>query len=183
MKKILHATLAILFLAAAAQAVDMSAALTFSCLGAADGGYREIYGSGGFMPGLRLEAIVGGDISLYASYGYFSMKGETAVLGFASRSRQHFASVGAAWRRALSPALNGFLHAGLLYVHFREEALGEELSGNAIGAEAGAGAEFHLGSRLLLVPFASYLFANDTVDGVKVKLGGFRAGVGLGVRL
>lgn len=183
MKKILHATLAILFLAAAAQAVDMSAALTFSYLGAADGGFREIYGSGGFMPGLRLEAMVGGDISLYAAYGYFNQKGETAVLGSESRSKQHFASAGAAWRRGLSPALNGFLHAGLLYVHFQEEALGAELSGNAIGAEAGVGAEFRLGSKLLLVPFASYLFASDTVDGVKIKLGGFRAGIGLGLRL
>ena len=182
MKKISCAILALAILAPAAHAAGLSAALTFSYIGMADSGFREVYGAGGFMPGLRLEAALGGSVSIYAAYGYFTQKGETPLMGHECDSTQHHAAAGAAWRRSLSPKLDGFLHAGLAYVRYSEKAMDEEISGGALGAEAGAGLDFKISSRLFVQPFVSYLYAGDTVDGAKVKLGGFRAGLGLGVR-
>ena len=78
--------------------------------------------------------------------------------------------------------LDWSVYAGLLYVIYREEALGEKVTGSAPGAEIGASLEYKISARLFLFPFAAYMLANDTVEGTDVKLGGFKAGVGAGIR-
>ncbi|TFG78056.1 MAG: hypothetical protein E4H23_08180 [Chrysiogenales bacterium] len=182
MKKNLLVFLALLSLAAAAQAKNMSAALTVSYLGKADSGFKEIYGSGGIQPGLRLEALLGKGISLYGSYDYFSKKGKTPVLQEDASSRQHFISAGAAWRKGLSEKLDWSLYGGLLLISYQEEALGETVKENAFGVELGGSLQYKMSSRLFLFPFVSYMIANDSVGEVEVKLGGFKVGVGLGIK-
>ena len=111
----------------------------------------------------------------------FRKKGTTAVLAEESKTTQHFIAAGAAWRKGLSAKLDGSLYAGLLVVRYREEALGETVKGTALGVEAGGGLRYMLSARLFLSPFVSYLLADDTIAGTKVKLGGFKAGVGVGL--
>jgi hypothetical protein len=182
MKKTLLVILAITILAASVPAKSLSLALTVSYLGKTDSGFKEVYGAGGILPGLRFEAGVWKGLSLYCSYDYFSKKGTTPALGQEAKTREHFLSVGAAWKGALGEKLDWSLFGGLLYVSYREEALDEKVTGNAMGAEIGAGLDYRISSGLFLFPYASYMAANDTVGEIDVKLGGFKAGVGLGLR-
>ncbi len=182
MKKTLLAVLALTTLAASLPAKSISLALTVSYLGKADGGFKEVYGTGGVLPGLRVEAGIWKGLSLFGAYGYFSKKGMTPVLVQKTSTSQHFFSVGAAWRGALGEKLDWSICGGLLYVTYREEALGDTVTGGAPGAEIGASLEYKISSRLFLFPFAAYMLANDTVDGTGIKLGGFQAGVGAGIR-
>jgi opacity protein-like surface antigen len=182
MKNTLLLILAVMSLTITIQAKNMSAQLTVSYLGHADSGFREIYGSGGIQPGLRFEAVVWKDFSLYAAYGYFSKKGTTPVLEEEAKTTQHFISVGPVWQRQLSEKLSWNIYAGLLVVVFREEALGETIKDNAVGLEVGGGIRYRLSAKLFLSPSVSYLLANDTVESTEVKLGGVKAGVGLGIR-
>jgi hypothetical protein len=181
MKKKFLLTLMMLALAGALQVRGVSLELTGAYLRPADGGFREVYGSGGMMPGLRLEANVLKDVSLYASYGYFSRKGTTPVLEAEAKVTQNYVTLGAAWRKGLSEKLAMGLFAGVLYVSYKEEALGETVSDNAVGFDAGVDLRWAIAGKLFLSPFLSYLLANDTVEDVKVKLGGLRAGIGLGM--
>lgn len=182
MNKKLLAFLTIVSLAAAARAESISAALTLSYLAKSDSGFKEVYGSGGFQPGLRLEASVWKGLSFYGSYGYFAKTGATPVLAAEAKTTQHFMGVGAAWRGDLSRSLAWGVYAGLLYVRFQEEAIGEKIKDGAMGGELGALLDCRLSEKLFVFPFFSYLLADHTVEGVKVKLGGIKAGAGLGIR-
>lgn len=182
MKKTLLVILALATMAAIVPAKNLSLALTASYLGKSDSGFKEIYGSGGVMPGMRLEAVVWKGLSIFASYGFFAKTGATPVLADEARTRQHFMAAGAAWRGRLAEKLDWSAFAGLLFVSYREEALGEEATGTATGGEIGASLEYKVSARLFLFPFAVLMLASDAVEGTDVKLGGFQAGVGAGIR-
>ena len=106
----------------------------------------------------------------------------TPVLKEECTTRQHFIAAGGAWSRELAEKLDLKLYAGLLYINYKEEALGEKVTGSAVGAELGAGLSYMLSARLFLSPFVSYQMAGDTVDETNIKLGGFQVGIGLGLR-
>ncbi len=129
MKKTLLVILALTTIAASLPARNLSLALTASYLGKADSGFKEVYGSGGVMPGLRFEAAVWKGLSIYGSYGFFAKTGTTPVLAAEAKTSQHFLAAGAAWRGAMGEKLDWGVYAGLLYVIYREEALGEKVTG------------------------------------------------------
>jgi hypothetical protein len=181
MKKTLLVILAITTMAASVPARNLSLAMTASYLAKSDSGFKEVYGSGGVMPGLRLEAAVWKGLSVYGAYGYFAKTGTTPVLAAEAKTRQHFLAAGGAWRGALAPKLEWGLYGGLLYVNYREEALGDKVTGNALGFEIGARLDYSVSAKFFLFPFVACLLANDTVAGTDVKLGGFQAGVGAGI--
>ncbi|TFG80565.1 MAG: hypothetical protein E4H23_02040 [Chrysiogenales bacterium] len=183
MKKILLLVLGISLLVTASWAKGFSLAPTISYLGKDDAGFKEVYGSGGIQPGLRAEAVVWKGLSIYASYGYFSKKGTTPVLEEEAKTTQHSISLGAAWRGTLSEKMSWGIYAGLLHIRYQEEALGEKIKDGSSGLELGALLDYNLSEKIFLFPFLSYLAANDTIDDIKIKLGGFKAGFGLGVRL
>ena len=183
MKKIALLLLGISLLITISWAEGFSLAPTISYLGKEDAGFKEIYGSGGIQPGLRAEAVVWKELSIYASYGYFSKKGTTPVLEEEAKTTQHSFSLGAAWRGALSGKAAWGIYAGLLHIRYQEEALGGKIKDSAMGIELGALLDYSLSDRIFLFPFLSYLTASDTIDDMKIKLGGFKAGVGLGIRL
>lgn len=183
MKKILLIVLGTALLFTASWAKGFSLAPTLSYLGRDDAGYKEVYGSGGIQPGLRIEAGVWKNLSIYASYGFFTKKGTTPVLEEDAKTTQHSLALGAAWRGTIAEKMAWGVYAGLLHIRYREEALGEEITGGATGIEAGVLLDYDLSDAIFVFPFVSYLKADDTVDEMKIKLGGFKAGIGVGIRL
>jgi hypothetical protein len=183
MKKILLLVAGISILLATSWAEGFSLAPTISYLGKNDAGFKEIYGSGGIQPGLRAEAVVWKGLSVYAAYGYFSKKGTTPVLEEEARTTQHSFSLGAAWRKTLSEKAAWGIYAGLLHIRYQEEALGDKIKDSAMGIELGALLDYNITEKIFLFPFLSYLKADDTIEETKIKLGGFKAGIGLGIRL
>jgi hypothetical protein len=182
MKKILLLVMAISVLFASSWAKSFSLAPTLSYLGKDDAGFKEVYGSGGIQPGLRFEATISKNFSLYAFYGFFSKKGTTPVLAEEAKNTQHSFSIGAVWRGTLSGKMTWGVYAGLLHIRYQEEALGDKIKGSATGVELGALLDYNLSESIFILPFLSYLKADDTIDDKKIKLGGFKAGVGLGFR-
>lgn len=182
MKKILLLVMAISALFASSWAKSFSLAPTLSYLGKDDAGFKEVYVSGGIQPGLRFEAVVWKGLSAYTAYGFFSKKGTTPVLKEKTKTTQHSFSLGAAWRGTLSEKMAWGVYAGLLYVSYREEALGDKIKGSATGVELGALLDYNLSESIFFLPFLSYLKTDDTIEDIRIKLGGFKAGIGLGFR-
>lgn len=183
MKKVLSLIAGVALLFPALLAADVSLALGASYLAPADGGFKEVYGSGGVLPGLRLELVVAKGFSAYASYGYFAKKGTTPALQEEASSTQHYLALGATWRKGLSARLGLGLWAGALYAKYEEEALGMTTDGSAVGLDAGIDLRFTLSGKLFLSPCISYKLASDRIEDVDIKLGGFQVGIGLGISL
>jgi hypothetical protein len=163
-----------------AERVSLSIGLSY--LGKEDGGFKDVYGSGGTVPGARAEARLWESLSLYAGYGYFTKKGTTPVFKEEAEATQHLLSVGVNWEGKLVARVIWGIYAGLLYVRYEEEALGEVIKDDATGFEGGISLRYDFLKRFFLFSFLSYLRADDEVERVKIKLGGWRAGANLGVR-
>jgi hypothetical protein len=75
---------------------------------------------------------------------------------------------------------------GVILVNYSEEAFDDSASEKTFGMRVDVGSIFKFTDRLFTEISLGYLFADDTVNTeigeVKIKLGGLRAGIGLGVR-
>lgn len=175
-------------LAAAAMAASLTAgdrfqaSLAASALFPADSAYKEIYGSTVFMPELKLACSISKCLYAWAGYGRVSVKGETPVLKEPAESRQGFWAAGAGYRHPLSGGWSLFGELGLAGIAYREEALGGEVSGSALGVAVNAGVRRDLGARFFLLAQAGYVYGRKTIGDAPVKLGGAKAGLGAGVR-
>jgi len=153
-----------------------------SVLVPADSGYKDVYGQNAFLPEIKTGMSLSGPFYLWAGYGLVSKKGETLVLKYEAKSTQHFISAGAGYKGTLSEKLEWLAEAGLLVVSYKEEAMEVTVTGSALGFLAGAGLVYRLGERFFVAAEAGYLLASDEVEGKTIKLGGLRAGLGLGIR-
>lgn len=156
--------------------------LSGSVLSPGDAGYKDIYGKTAFLPEFKAGLALSSPFYLWAGYGLVSKKGETAVLKYEAESTQHFISGGAGYRSAISDKLEWMAEAGLLVAAYREKAMGVTVTGSALGVVAGAGLGWRLGEKLFLAAEAGYLFSSDKAEGKTIKPGGFKAGLGLGIR-
>jgi hypothetical protein len=148
----------------------------------ADAGYKDVYGKSAFLPEFKAGMALSDSLYLWAGYGLLYKKGETPVLKNEAKSTQHFISGGLGIRGTLADKLEWLAEAGLLVVAYREDAMGVSVADSALGFPAGAGIGYRLSDLLFLTAEAGYLFALDKVKGETVKPGGFKAGVGIGVR-
>ncbi|MBN2199140.1 MAG: outer membrane beta-barrel protein [Candidatus Aminicenantes bacterium] len=148
----------------------------------ADSGYRDIYGRSVFLPEIKGGISLSPSLYVWTGYGLVTAKGETPELKSAAESSQNFLSLGGGYQGALSDSLGFKAELGLADVFYKEEALGETVSGSALGFTAGAGLTYALGKMFFLQAEAGYLLAQKTINDVKVKMGGLKAGLGAGIR-
>ncbi len=147
----------------------------------ADSGYKEVYGQNVFLPELKGGFFLSPSIYLWAGYGQATAKGKTAVLELDSKSSQNYLQVGAGWQGALSGKLGFRAELGLAEILYREEALGETVSGSTIGFILSGSLTYSLSKMFYLLADAGYLYAKKTINSVGVKMGGLRAGFGAGL--
>lgn len=147
-----------------------------------DDGFRAIYSKGVVYPGLKAGYRVSRSIYLWAGYGFFSIKSETPVLRLDTQATQHFLSAGLGYMFHISPKIDYIGELGIFSGGYREESMGEVLKGSALGFALNNGLLFRLNRRFYVELSLGYLTASDTVEDVKIKLGGIRTGLGLGVR-
>jgi opacity protein-like surface antigen len=159
-----------------------SATLLGSLLIPADSGYKDVYGKSGFYPELKAGYALSDRFYLWAAYGFLGKKGETPVLKLEAKSNQHFLSLGAGYRGMLSGNLGYEAALGLMMVSYKEEAMETSASGTAFGFRADAGLTYALSGPVFAVAELGYLYASDKVEGETVKPGGFKAGLGLGLK-
>jgi hypothetical protein len=115
-------------------------------------------------------------------FATFTKNGKTPELQLPAKSTQNFFTAGLAYIAPVSGRLMVKVEAGAADVRYKEEALGLTVSGSKAG--------FYGGMGLLVmskVVFAGadlgYLSASGTAGDVKIKLGGARASLYLGVRI
>jgi hypothetical protein len=147
-----------------------------------DSDFREVYGSGGLCPELKAGIKVYKNLYLWCGYGYFSIKGETLVFEEETTFTQHFLSLGPGFRVKLTPAMSFVGEIGIYQVRYKEEALGEELSGTAQGFRLNLGMMLSISRNFFANISVSNLWASEKIEGVSFKLGGFKPGIGIGVR-
>ncbi len=147
-----------------------------------DSAYRDVYGSGIVCPegaiGIRLYK----DLYLMGGLGILSKKGETPDLGLPAKSRQTFITAGLGYLARISGGLRWKFEAGIADINYKEEAMDLTVSGSSLGWQAETGLML-MGKVVFAGVTMGYMSASDTVEDVKIKLGGFRASVSIGVRL
>ena len=161
---------------------QFSAEVFGSLLVPGDSGYKDIYGKSMFYPAIKAGYALSERFFIWAGYGFLCRKGETPVLKLEAKSNQHFFSLGAGYRGKLSDKLGYEAALGLVMVSYKEEAMGTSASGSAFGLRADGGLSCALFGPVFAVAELGYIYSSDKVEGETVKPGGFKAGLGLGVK-
>jgi len=147
-----------------------------------DSGYKDVYGKSVFYPEIKAGYALSDKLFVWAGYGFLGKKGETPVLKLEAKSSQHFFSVGAGYCGVLSGKLGYEADLGLMIVAYKEEAMETSASGTAFGFRVDAGLTYALFGPVFAAAEVGYLYASDKVNGETIKPGGFKAGLGLGVK-
>ncbi len=144
-----------------------------------DSGYKDVYGDSVFYPELKAGYRVHKGFYVFAGYGFFTKKGTTLEFGQKSESTQNFLSLGIGYEGSISDRFGYKVELGLLHAKYREEAMGEEVSGSSTGFGGEVGFLYRIHSSIFAKAFAGYLRASDRIQDVAIELGGFKAGLGL----
>jgi len=149
----------------------------------ADSAYRDIYGSGVVYPEGALGIRLYRDLYLMGGVGVMTKKGTTPELGFAAKSTQTFISAGLGYLANISGGLKWKIEAGIADISYKEQAMDLSVSGSSLGWQVETGLMVMMGKTVFAGVAMGYISASDTVEDVKIKLGGFRASLSLGFRI
>ena len=160
-----------------------------------DADYKSIYGSSAFMPEFALSARIFKQIHLRAAVSFLKQSGSTIAEDVGgpqttTHSQQTFIFIGPEYAAAAGKKMQCRLYAGALFASYKEtteDSSWQAVSGNAGGFEAGTGLWLSFGARIQAGVIVAFNHITDTItidgESVGIKLGGFKAGVGLGIRL
>ena len=151
-------------------------------MGANDSGYRDVYGSGYLFPRVKAGFKLARNVYLFSGFGVVSSKGTIPGAQEDASSIQRFLSLGLSYTGTISKRLGYTFEASAVGISFREEALGVEVKESTMGFDVETGVVFNLGKRLFSEFSAGYLYGSDVLSDRKVLLGGFKTGLGFGVR-
>ena len=156
--------------------------LSASYFGYSDSRHKEVYSSGNIYPEIKVGFKAYRDFYLWGSYGFLTADGVTPVLEEATKINYHHMSIGGGYSGNFSERFDYLVELGLLYVKYREKAMGEELSGSSVGFRLDGCLILNINKVLFTVVTLGYLFAKDEVEDITLKLGGIKAGIGFGIR-
>ena len=165
--------------AAAADRVLIAAGVSY--MQPADSGYREVYGSRVFYPEAWAGVRLFRGFHLLAGYGWFTKNGTTPELELPAKSTQRLLWAGLGYLGTVARTVLFKVEAGPASIGYKEKAMDLVVSGSALGFRAGFGLIF-LGNIVFTGLDLGYTGASDTVEDVKIKLGGFKASVSVGAR-
>lgn len=149
----------------------------------ADGRFADLYSSGGIHPGIYTGYRITGRIYIAAGYDYMFHRGETLNTRQNTEITQHTLKLSAGYRGLLSGRLYYRAEAGIFWGFYREEVLERIMEGSGFGVLAEGKLLYPLPWNLRAVVFLGYRYGTDSYEGMSLKLGGVRGGVGLGISL
>ena len=147
----------------------------------ADKDFKEIYDNQVFFPELKAGISVYDDLYIWGGYGLLKATGETPTLKEESKSTQNLMSFGIGYMSDISKSFGIKVEAGGIYISYKEESMGEEIDNSTFGFRVDGGILFNISKSFFLQAVIGYISATDKPEGVKIKLGGFFAGIGLGI--
>lgn len=156
--------------------------LQLDYLGANDSGYRDVYGGSFLLPRVKAGFQLARNVYLFSGFGVASSKGTIPEALEEASSSQRFLSFGISYTGTISRRLGYTFGASAVGISFREETLGVEIKESTMGFDVETGVVFSLGKRLFSEFSAGYLYGSKVISDRKVLLGGFKTGLGFGVR-
>jgi len=151
-------------------------------LNPSDSGYQDVYGSSLYYPEFLAGYKLYKGFFIWAGYGFFSKKGTTTELGQETESTQNFLSFGIGYNGKFSERAEYKVKLGMFHAGYKEEAMGEEVTGSAIGYLVEAGILYRMWSSLFIKMTTGYFSAKEKVEEFAIELGGFKAGIGVEMR-
>jgi tetratricopeptide (TPR) repeat protein len=156
--------------------------LNLDYLSASDSDYKDVYGSGFFSPSIKAGFRIARNVYIWTGFGLTSAKGTIPVEETSATSNQTFFSLGMRYSRDISKTLGYKVEASVVSISYREEALETEVKESAMGFDIQTGLVFNVGKSAFSEFSAGYMYASDMLTDKKVLLGGFHAGLGVGLR-
>lgn len=158
-----------------------------------DANYRKTYGTGQFVPEVRVRLNFSPRLYGWFRGATFSASGEIKPLELEeeTRSSQHRLTAGLGFRPVMGESLALQLEAGGLMAIYSEEALGEDISGSTPGFRGSIGLSWRFAPRFMMILEGFYSTASDSrevkdkagyvLETVEYRVGG--AGISLGIGL
>jgi hypothetical protein len=149
----------------------------------ADAEYRKIYGEQRPYFELKVGADIARNLYLWGAWGFFGGTGTIPLVDEKAESFQSILSFGAGFRFMITPRLGARAEVGFSRIGYKDKAMGLEVTGSGIGPRAGVSG-FYVFSRTLYADVGlDWARASSTTeDGLKLRLGGWILGAGLGLR-
>ena len=172
----------LLFIAAALNGANrFMISFTGNYMTSSDSVYRKVYGSGEFYPEFKAGVRIFNNFYGWAGYGFLSAEGQTYPdLGLETKARKKYLSAGIGYQGMGKVTYR--IDAGLLYVNWEEKTIDKLNKGSAIGFRFGAALVYNWTPTFFTEISSAYLIASDRIDYISLKLGGYIAGVGIGLR-
>jgi hypothetical protein len=148
----------------------------------ADQGFKDVYGEKYFEPEAKLGINIIDGFYIWGGFGLIRAKGFTQPeLHYAAELWQYFISGGVGLRLKPFKWLNFRLEGGAYFPQFKETVadMQAEATVKARGYRADASLMLIITHNLALEVSAGYMDAHTTINDIPVKLGGYRAGVGI----
>jgi tetratricopeptide (TPR) repeat protein len=147
-----------------------------------DEDFKTVYGNGSVFPQVKAGFRIARNFYIWGGYGTVSATGTVPEVNSDAKTSQNFLSVGLKYSRDFSGKLGFKLEAAAVNISYTEEALELEIKDSAKGFGVELGLLFNMKKRLYTEVSAGFISATDLVLNKKIKLGGFKTGLGVGVR-
>lgn len=157
--------------------------VNYNYMMAADEGYSDLYGSSSMVPYFKAGFRMARYFYVWAGVGAMSASGVIEEVDAEAKTSQRYLLVGLNYQRNLTKRLGFKLEGSAVSVSYKEEALGLEIKNSALGFNFEGGLVLNLSKRFFTEFSAGYLFATDVVLEGKIRIGGFAAGLGMGMLL
>jgi hypothetical protein len=149
----------------------------------ADENFKSFYGENHYYPEFKLNLKLFNGLYLWSSFGYLSAEGTTIPqLNEKTEWKQAFLSFGGGYKAALSGKISSLFRLGGLYTKYKEEALETIIEDSAFGFVVSASLIYDISGTFYTELEVGYLSVSDTIDNVSIKLGGFKGGIGIGIK-
>lgn len=155
--------------------------LSANYLSSPDMAFRGLYGEDAILPELTAGIQVIGDFYLWAGYGFFNSKATTDYLREEMKAQQSYLSAGLGYRRMISDDFGFKIMLAAVQAGYKEEGMDTKVSGSVLGFRADGGLLMYIGN--VYVELSNgYIYARDTVNSQKIKLGGYKVSLALGIQ-
>ncbi len=180
MKRAILALLLASVAAGAAAADTIAVEIQAARFRPADAAFREVYGSGPVF-GVQVDLPLRGGLGFWATAGRFKKEGELTLTDETTTITLTPLAIGA--RYALGTrGLKTYVGLGIIFIRYREESPLGKVDEGDFGFVGQAGFLIGLVGPLFADLQARYTKCVAEPAGVKADLGGFQAGLGLGLR-
>lgn len=180
MKKLLIIFSALFFLNSFALSDGFKVGGSLGYYAVADSIYKETYGSGNLIYGGTVSFDVTRNIELRGEMGYFKDKGKTTLIKEEIKFSIIPTVIGMRYKFIEIKNLNPYLGIGVDFYSFKESAPIGNTSDSTTGFHIEMGSYITLGQRFYIDLFVRYVNADAKPYDEKIKLGGFRTGIGIG---